>query len=229
MRARAPELAVAPGQHADRAARRTSVPPWLWLRLGVLIFLVAVVMSGSVRGQAGPKPGPAGGAAKKDIGFTVVGKKWSEVFRWVTDLTKKPIVGTPPTGSLSYTGPKDRLYSLPEVLDIINDALLLQKHYLLHRERDFIIIGADERLSPDVVPLVPLDSLAGRGRNELVAVLVPLKGGLIAKDVGPGLKKLMGPFSEVLPLEWNNNLRMQGTVSDLDRALRTLNMAGENK
>src|SRR5262245_43847092 len=153
MRARAADG----GQHAGPAKRRGG--PSLWLRVGVLA-LVVFASGGVLRAQPGGKK----------TGFTVSGKKWSEVFRWVTDLTGKPVVGAPPTGSLSYVGPKDKLYTVPEALDIINDALLIQKYYLLNTGESFRVIPADDRVDPNNIPRVTLEALPTRGRNELVSV-----------------------------------------------------------
>ncbi len=63
-------------------------------------------------------------------------KPWKSVFEWLTDKTGVVCsFGTiqPPTGSFSLVVPRDRKYSMAEIIDIINEGLLQHKYLLLRR------------------------------------------------------------------------------------------------
>jgi hypothetical protein len=61
---------------------------------------------------------------------------------------------------------------------------------------------------------VRLDDLDRRGRTELVAVMLPLTT-LSAEDVGPDVRKLLGPFGEVVVLVRANQLLLRDTAGNV--------------
>ena len=54
-----------------------------------------------------------------------------------------------PTGTFTFIGPEKKSYTLPEVIDIINDGLLsaepTQKYYLIHGQRTFTVVGSEAK------------------------------------------------------------------------------------
>jgi len=86
--------------------------------------------------------------------FNMDKKPWGSVFAWLSERTGKPVIASAaqPTGTFSFTSPPGKRYSIPEVIDIINDGLLgnsaTQKFYMINRERNFTVVPADEKVDP---------------------------------------------------------------------------------
>src|SRR5262249_17870456 len=60
-----------------------------------------------------------------------------------------------------------------------------------------------------------------RGKTELVSITVALKSA-VASDIVPEIKKLMGPFGEVVAVSKANQLFLQDTAGNLTRILAVL-------
>lgn len=160
------------------------------------------------------------------IEFSMDGKPWKDVFTWLTEVTKKPIITvTIPSGSLSFRSPPGARYTIPEVIDIINFGLLAnsdtQKYYLLHGEQAFTLIPASEKPDPQLLPHVDVKDLDKRGNSELVRIHMPLKG-IVATNIAPEIDKMMGPFGEVIAFEQVNQLTLTDTVGNLKRIVARL-------
>src|SRR5262249_7205924 len=164
--------------------------------LGGLVSLAAIdvhAQNGDLNFTRPAAPPPAHTPTEKEgekddkkqprlFAFAMDGKPWKEVFKWLMDNTKKPVIAQAiPTGTLTLLNPTERKYNLGEVIDIINEALLAnsatQKYYLIQRERNFILVPADEKIDPALVPQITPEELMSpeRGNTELVQVLFPLK------------------------------------------------------
>jgi type II secretory pathway component GspD/PulD (secretin) len=159
----------------------------------------------------------------KKIAFAMDSKPWKGVFEWISAQTGKPVINTTkPTGTFSFTSTPGATYELGEVIDIINEALLAQKFYLLDSEKNWIVIPADEKIDASKLPTIPLEELDKRGRNELLRVEITLKT-LQAEDVAPQIKKIMGPFGDITVLEKFNKLYLQDTGGNLRRVRKMIN------
>ena len=154
--------------------------------------------------------------------FEMRGKPWAAIFEWLTDKTGLPFLSSnaAPTGTFNVIVKADRRYTLPEVIDLINDGLLPNKYVLIRRPASFSLAPADEKLPRHLVPRVRLDDLPGRGDSEIVEIILPLKA-LIADDYAAQAKKMMGPFGEVLSLKQGNRLVLQDTAGNLRLILAT--------
>ncbi|NBO93014.1 MAG: hypothetical protein EBV06_11995, partial [Planctomycetia bacterium] len=173
---------------------------------------------------AEPKPEPKieSRPAGKKLAFSMDSKPWSGMFKWVSDQTGIPVIHTiKPTGTFSFTSPPGAAYELTEVIDIINEALLAQKYYLLNKGRNWIVVAADEKIDPAFLPTINVEELNDRGRNELVRLSMGLKT-IQATEIAPEIKKLMGPFGEVTVLEKFNQLYLQDTGGNLRRIKKIL-------
>jgi type II secretory pathway component GspD/PulD (secretin) len=167
-----------------------------------------------------PTMRPPAGSGKR-INFAISGKPWREVLKWLTEVTGKPVVTTTiPTGTCTIETPPARRYTMPEVIDLLNEALqsgsATQKYLLINRERSFTLVPADEKIDPTLLPRVRLEDLDRRGNTELVSVVVALRSA-VAGDIAPEVKKLLGPFGEVVVLTRSNQLVLQDTVGNLRR------------
>jgi hypothetical protein len=161
--------------------------------------------------------GKATGSGKKlldkryDIEFNEL--PWPKVMEWLRDETGFPVKGKYPKGTFTFSAPKGRKYTLPEVIDVINGGLL-QKNYLVVRlPQSFLIVGASEKINPIHIPLITIKEMKDHGKTELVRINYTVKG-RIAEDVADGIRGMMGVFGEVHPLT-GSRLVMQGTVENL--------------
>jgi WD40 repeat protein len=188
--------------------------------------------------QARPAPAvtppPANPPGVKRYRIEFRDKPWREVLQWLSEQTGLPVVtGVRPTGTFTFLAPKGSAgardgYTVPEVIDLLNEALMQQKLLLLRRDASFTIVPADERLDPALVPRVTLDALKSRGKTEVVSVVVPLKS-LAANDLAPEIKKLLGPFGEVIALPRSKQLILQDTAGNLRRIVETIGTIEETK
>src|SRR5262245_33977870 len=65
---------------------------------------------------------------KKDeklYSFTMDKKPWGSVFTWLAERTGRPVIApNTPAGSFTFIPPPGKQYTLPEVIDLINDGLV---------------------------------------------------------------------------------------------------------
>src|SRR5262245_57020173 len=56
-------------------------------------------------------------------------ERWSKGLECVCDTTGLPVIPvvSSPTGSFNFINPKGKKYTIPEIIDIINDGLAIQK------------------------------------------------------------------------------------------------------
>ncbi|VTS06166.1 secretin N-terminal domain-containing protein [Tuwongella immobilis] len=165
-------------------------------------------------------------APERTIAFEIRDKPWTSVLEWLSEQTGLPVITTvKPTGSFTFIAPKvgtkPRQYTLPEVMDILNEALINQKFLLIRREASFTIVPADERIDPAILPRITIDDLPNRGKTEIVSVVVQLNT-TPADELAPELKRMMGPFGDIVPLTRANQLIMQDTVGNLRRILANI-------
>jgi type II secretory pathway component GspD/PulD (secretin) len=145
-------------------------------------------------------------------------KQWKGVFEWLVDKTGIPFITThqPPTGTFSFIAPPGKKYAMTEIVDIINQGLLAHKYILLRRPSSFTLIPADEKIPAELVTHIKLSELPEWGDTEIVKVTYKLaNSGLLAEETAPDVKKMMGPFGEVVPMVVPNQLIMTDTVKNL--------------
>jgi RNA polymerase sigma factor (sigma-70 family) len=175
-----------------------------------------------------PEPGQPAPAAKvapaaKTYSLEMRNKPWATVFEWLSDQTGKPVI-TPfkPTGTFTFVGPPGGKYTLPEVIDILNEALsssATQRYELIDRGLTFTLIPADEMPDSSLLPEVPAAELERRGKTELVRVVLKLNN-VSASDLAPDVRKLLGPFGQAVPLEKFNWLILTDKAGNLRRVVR---------
>ncbi|HZY87349.1 MAG TPA: hypothetical protein VFE78_21110, partial [Gemmataceae bacterium] len=195
----------------------------------VLAVCGAWAVVGTSPGQTGKAPGKATEPAQsqKRVAFSMDGKPWSSVFEWLSEQTGKPInTSHKPTGTFSFISPAGKKYTIPEVIDIINEGLLAnsatQKYYLINRGQSFTLIPADEKVDPALIPQIDkVEDLAKHGETELVRINYQLKA-LVAEDTALEINRLMGPFGQVAPFAVANQLVLLDTVANLKRVIKTL-------
>lgn len=172
---------------------------------------------------------PPAAAGDRTISFNFDKMQWDEVLDWYSKESGLTLITTvKPTGSLAFKPAKDKKFTMGEVTDLLNEALTQQKFILIRRNMTFFIHPADEKIDPTMVPRITLEELPKRGRTEIVEVILPIKGMVVA-DAQEELKRLLTPFGSMVPLEKSNSLLLRDTVGNIVRIRATLDeVEGKN-
>jgi type II secretory pathway component GspD/PulD (secretin) len=159
----------------------------------------------------------------KAAAFEFRAAPWGTVFRWLSDKTGLPVVAdSRPTGAFTFVPTPGRSYRIPEIVDILNEALAGQRWILIRRQRSFALLPADEKVDPTFLPRVTRpEGLDEHGRTELVSMMIPLRS-LSAEDVAPDIKKMLGPFGEVTVLRRPNRLLVQDRAGNVRRVYQVI-------
>jgi type II secretory pathway component GspD/PulD (secretin) len=131
-------------------------------------------------------------------------------------------MGSKPTGTFTFISPvPGKTYSIPQVIDILNEALAAQKCLIVRREQSMAILPADEPFDARILRRLAPEELDRCGKTEVVCIVVPLQK-LVAADVTKDVKKMLGPLGEVIALERANQLVLVDTAGNLQRIYKTL-------
>lgn len=161
---------------------------------------------------------------EKMILFEMRDKPWKDVLEWLSDKTNMNVVTQEkPVGTLTFIAPKGgpNEFTVPQIVDILNESLLSQKLMLVRMGHSWTIAAADKEIDPHIVPRVRVEDLDRFGNTEMVSVVMPLKS-LIAEDVKSEIEKLMGPFKLVVALAQANQLVLQDTAGNIRRVIKTI-------
>jgi type II secretory pathway component GspD/PulD (secretin) len=168
---------------------------------------------------------PAPRPVERTYTFEMRGKTGAGVFEWLSDKTGKPfITKNIPPGTFNFIAKKDRQYTLPEIIDIVNDGLLQTRYVLINRRSSFTVIPADQPIDPAILAYVTRAELTGHGHTEIVATVVKLTT-MNAEELAGEVRKQMGPFGKVVALPSMNRLVLQDTVGNLQRIVATIEEA----
>lgn len=155
-------------------------------------------------------------------------KRWSDVLEWVSGVTGLPLITGQykPTGSFTFIAPRrpgqpPRKYTAGEIIDIVNEGLLTQNMVMIRRIASLMIVGADKEIDPALVQRIEIAELPTRGKTEIVSVVKQLSS-KSCEVLAPEVKKIMGPFGTVVPLQQSNQLLMQDTAGSLQRIVATI-------
>jgi RNA polymerase sigma factor (sigma-70 family) len=169
------------------------------------------------RADRPPARAEAPPAEEKRYSFEMREQPWSKVFEWFSDITGLAYVSpNKPTGTFTFIPPKGKQYTIREIFDILNEALLANtpKYVLIRGEKTFHLLPADEKIDATLVPRASADDLEKYGKTELVKVVLPLKNAS-AVELAPDVKRMLGTFGEVVVLAGANQLIVQDTAGNL--------------
>jgi type II secretory pathway component GspD/PulD (secretin) len=144
--------------------------------------------------------------------FAMSIKPWSDVIDWYKDESGLSFnsIEAPPTGTFNFSPAKDpktgqpRQYTMSQVTDLINEALLTKNLILVRGEVSFRLWPADKKIDPVLVRRVSLEELKTLAARDLVQVVVDLKA-LIAADQVPNVTKMMSNIGEVVAMDGGRN------------------------
>ncbi|MCE9530042.1 MAG: hypothetical protein K8T89_02720 [Planctomycetes bacterium] len=166
-------------------------------------------------------------ARAKLIAFEFADASWDQVIRWFSKESGLAFVSTvkPPPGTFQFLPPrvdgKVKQYTITEIIDILNDALISNGHILSRLDGYFTIIPVDEKPDATKVPRVSIEDLQDRGSKEMVQVVVQLKT-MNVDDLAPEIRVLMGKFAVVQALSKSNQLILIDQVANIRRVLKDL-------
>ena len=162
---------------------------------------------------------------KKQITFDAPDKSWKQVIDWYSDQTKLPFISKtqPPSEGCDIVVPLDadrkpKKLALPEIHELINNALLRRGLILLRQPDRLILVYDDER---DFVPMVRIEELDRLPYKMLARIVVDMKG-LRAEEIAPKVKKSMGPFGSAMALEQFKQMMLQDQVVYLRKTVALL-------
>src|SRR4051794_29533987 len=94
-------------------------------------FLLAGVLV--ALGAWAAEPAPPARPPEKAVAFEMRDKPWGSVLEWLSDQTGLPVLTNhKPAGTFTFIAPRlggsPRKYTIPEVIDLLNEALLNQKY-----------------------------------------------------------------------------------------------------
>src|SRR5947208_3049966 len=123
--------------------------------LGALLALSGGVAQAQPFLDDQPKAPPPGSevkpaAAEPRYAFEMRDKRWLDVFEWLSDKTKLPINTTEkPDGTFTYIGVRKGsdtpTYTIPEIIDIINEGLETKKFLLVRQYSSFTLFAIDDQ------------------------------------------------------------------------------------
>ncbi len=180
-------------------------------------FLAFTIMAGVAHaGEQKPRE-------EQRFAFEMRGLGWKQVLEWLSDQSGLPVASKnpPPPGTFTFISPTKgktpKTYTLPEVIDLMNDSLSMQGYLLVRRKASITIVAADEIIDPGLAPHIELTELKSRGRTELVSIALPLER--IGKADVPEIRKLMGRLGDVVVLPESKRIILRDTVENLQRIL----------
>jgi len=207
----------------------------LFLVLGIGVVVArADDPAKSDKGDKGDKPAekapmdkPVEKPREKKYAFIKTDTPWTQVLEWFAGLTDLTFVGPyKPTGTFNFIPPKGKEFTIGEIVDAINEALLVnaptQQYILIRKSKTFTLVPADEQIPVDQVVNVDAKVLPTLGRTEVVRIDVPLKKNN-AEDIAPIVKKTMSKFSQAIAIEGAaNQLILIDTAASLEQVLKTI-------
>jgi type II secretory pathway component GspD/PulD (secretin) len=166
------------------------------------------------------------GARPKQPGKTIAldmrDKPWANVLEWLTEQTGLPVhAPSVPTGTLTLISPKGKTYTVPEIIDLLNDALASQKLILIRLEQGYTLIAVNQKIDEYLLPRIRPADLDQHGNSEVVSIMIPLTA-LVAEDMKADIEKLLGPDGRVVALAKANQLILHDRVGNLKRILQTI-------
>jgi type II secretory pathway component GspD/PulD (secretin) len=152
-------------------------------------------------------------APQQKLMFQFREMRWDEVLTWFAaqqDLTL--VMDRTPGGTFTYSD--TRSYSAAEGIDLLNSILLTRGFTLVRRDKMLVVMELNDSIPVELIPRVPLERLAERGKFELVSVLFPLAGrpvDLVLAEVKPYLSS----FGRAVPLARGGQLLVIETAGKM--------------
>jgi type II secretory pathway component GspD/PulD (secretin) len=159
----------------------------------------------------GGKPGEA--VQKMSFNFRFA--PWLDVLRMFADASGLTLdANIVPPGTFNYYDKNE--YTPIEALDVIN-GYLLQKGYLMVKRDEFLVVlSMDQPIPPNLIPIITVEQLSKRGKNEMLTLMMKVEG-IEAADAVAEIDPLLGPQGKATSLSRTNRLVITDIGSNLRR------------
>jgi RNA polymerase sigma factor (sigma-70 family) len=156
---------------------------------------------------------------------------WDNVLTWYCEASGlTPVFTVKPTGKVTILPAVARQFTLGEVTDLINEALMQQKFLLIRRKVTFTLVPADEKIHPMLATQTSLEDLKDRGATEFVEVHIPGPATVRAKDVVTEFTpKLLTPFGTAFAFEKTNTVVVMDVAGNVRRIARIIDAVDESE
>jgi RNA polymerase sigma factor (sigma-70 family) len=159
----------------------------------------------------------------KKIPFRMLNVPWSEVLDWYAkESGLEASYIERPTGTVTFFTPAGKEYTLAEITDLINEALMQQRYLLIRKAHSFTLVPADEKIDPTLAIRTKIDELKDRGNTELVEVILPLPPRKKALDTAKVLNKQLSAFGSISVLENTNTLVVVDVAGHVRRIVQVI-------
>jgi hypothetical protein len=129
--------------------------------------VIAVLTIGCLSSEASAQEPTSPKAARKTLNLDMQSKPWKAVCEWLSEQTGVPVVADRvPTGTFSVVSPRTKTYSLSEVIDLLNEALMGQKYLLVRGDQCLRLVPADAATDATLLPGVSREELGNRGQTD---------------------------------------------------------------
>jgi hypothetical protein len=190
----------------------------------VAVSFAALYFPGLALGQ--PVCQPADQSSMQRHAFRFDDGTWTDVFERISYLTELPFISScRPTGSFRNIPPsrggRDKLYTVEEMIDLVNEILEPQNYVVLRRQASLTVLAADEAIDPTLVRAMGIEDLPKLGKSELAKITYPLEH-VSADDIAPIAKKWAGRCGQVIPMKDVNRLVLVDSARNLCLMLTAL-------
>lgn len=124
-----------------------------------------------------------------------------------------------PPGDFTYFD--QRVYSLTEALDLVNDSLLADGYLAIQSGRNLVVINTTQGIPENLIPLVQPEDLGNIGRTALASVAIPILEGVPA-SAAQEIEQILSPIGTVAPLTTSRRLLVTDTGGNLRRVHQLL-------
>ncbi len=192
------------------------------LAAALLVTVSAHAQNKSAEGKTDKK------AYQRTVKMEMGSKPWGRTLEWFVDAFGIELKGpNQPTGTFNFIGPAGKEYTLAQVIDHLNDAMMAQRYPLIMiREQDRVtIVAADQAIEPSLIARISIDDLdidkpveqQRLGRTELAQVVFPLEG-VTADEARKTIDGVLGPFKRVEAIAGGTRLLVTDQVGKLRKA-----------
>lgn len=173
--------------------------------------------------QSNGTPSLAGDDVKLRFNFRF--QPWGEVLQWFADQADLSLImDAPPTGTFNYTD--SRTYTPAQAIDLLNGVLLTKGYTLIRRDRLLMVINLEDGIPPNLVPIVPVEELDGKGDFELISTLFTLRT-LTPDEAETEISRMIGPQGSVVKFSKARQILVTETAGRL-RTIRSVIQRIEN-
>jgi hypothetical protein len=161
--------------------------------------------------------------SEKRVSFEFRQKPWAKVLEWLTEKTGLPVWGPHvPSGTLNFIPPPGKTYTIPEVIDILNNALIQQNYIMIKLEQAYTLIDATQKINDAIVPRLKIEQLKEHGKTEIASTTLRLER-LNAKDLKEEVENMLSGFGKVTAMVQANTLVLRDSVGNLELMIDTIN------